>query len=272
MENLNQYGYREEFQPFGDPDVQDPDPQVRRRFYGKYRGTVVDNVDPLGQNRLMVTVSDVLGLYQSSWALPCVPFTGVAMGVYLVPVIGSRVWVEFEQGDPDSPIWVGGFWDLPHETSATAQASQTAAAAGPVIDLSTVISGVTICDEPVPPYSGQISLHVAEVMITLTEDEVRIVAPTVTITAPEITLNGDTTINGITTINGETAITGDTTISGETILDGDVTVVGAAEVGGAVNIGGAADIEGEATVLGDTNLGGAVIILGGLLVDGIPLP
>ena len=29
------------------------------------------------------------------------------MGAYFVPPIGAGVWVEFEQGDPNRPIWVG---------------------------------------------------------------------------------------------------------------------------------------------------------------------
>lgn len=28
----------------------------------------------------------------------------------MVPQLGAGVWIEFEQGDPDYPIWVGGFW------------------------------------------------------------------------------------------------------------------------------------------------------------------
>jgi uncharacterized protein involved in type VI secretion and phage assembly len=83
------------------------------KFYGKYRGTVVNNVDPMQKGRLLVQVPDVLGLTPSSWAEPCVPLagpTGAQMGVYLVPPIGAGVWVEFEQGDPDYPIWSGCRW------------------------------------------------------------------------------------------------------------------------------------------------------------------
>ena len=46
----------------------------------------------------------------TTWALPCVPIAGKQDGVYMVPQIGAGVWIEFEQGDPDYPIWVGGFW------------------------------------------------------------------------------------------------------------------------------------------------------------------
>jgi len=84
-----------------------------QKFFGKYRGTVVNNVDPLNVGRLLVEVPDVLSLAPSSWALPCVPLagpTGPPMGVYMVPPIGAGVWIEFEKGDPDYPIWVGCRW------------------------------------------------------------------------------------------------------------------------------------------------------------------
>ncbi len=82
------------------------------KFYGKFRGTVVNNVDPEQRGRIMLMVPDVLGLIPSSWAMPCVPIAGKQNGVYVIPKIGDGVWVEFEQGDPDYPIWVGGFWGV----------------------------------------------------------------------------------------------------------------------------------------------------------------
>ncbi|HKP12631.1 MAG TPA: phage baseplate assembly protein V, partial [Blastocatellia bacterium] len=83
------------------------------KYYGKYRGVVINNIDPLQMGRLLIEVPDVLGLIPSTWAEPCVPLagpTGPPMGVYLVPPIGAGVWVEFEQGDPSHPIWVGCRW------------------------------------------------------------------------------------------------------------------------------------------------------------------
>ena len=79
------------------------------RYYGKYRGTVFNNIDPEQRGRIMAIVPDVLGLIPSSWALPCAPIAGKQNGVYVVPKIGDGVWIEFEQGDPDYPIWVGVF-------------------------------------------------------------------------------------------------------------------------------------------------------------------
>jgi uncharacterized protein involved in type VI secretion and phage assembly len=80
------------------------------KFYGKYRGMVLNNVDPMMIGRVQVQVPDVLGLGISSWAMPCVPIAGPQMGVYVIPLISSGVWVEFEGGDPDYPIWSGCFW------------------------------------------------------------------------------------------------------------------------------------------------------------------
>ncbi len=80
------------------------------KYYGKYRGTVLNNVDPLQMGRIQASVPDVSGFLPSSWALPCVPIAGRQMGTFVVPQQGAGVWIEFEHGDPDHPIWVGGYW------------------------------------------------------------------------------------------------------------------------------------------------------------------
>lgn len=91
-------------------------------YYGKYRGSVVNNVDPLGQGRLLLLVTDVYGLATSPWAMPCLPFTGKQMGMWALPQINAGVWVEFEQGDPQRPIWTG-CWYGPGEAPAVASAT-----------------------------------------------------------------------------------------------------------------------------------------------------
>jgi Type VI secretion system/phage-baseplate injector OB domain len=79
-------------------------------FYGKYRGKVENNVDPLQQGRVQVSVPAVLGDGRLSWAMPCVPFAGSQVGLFTVPPVGANVWVEFEAGNPDHPICSGCFW------------------------------------------------------------------------------------------------------------------------------------------------------------------
>lgn len=93
---------------------------TQKKFYGKYRGTVLDNLDPLQIGRILAVVPDVSALLPTSWAMPCVPIAGKQMGTFMVPQVGAGVWIEFEQGDPDYPIWVGGFWGILAEVPALA--------------------------------------------------------------------------------------------------------------------------------------------------------
>src|SRR5690349_15564977 len=95
---------------------------MSNKYYGTYRGLVLNNIDPLQTGRILVQVPDVLGVAISSWAMPCVPIAGTQMGVYVVPLIGAGVWVEFEGGNPDYPIWAGGFWGSAAEVPTLALA------------------------------------------------------------------------------------------------------------------------------------------------------
>jgi hypothetical protein len=81
-----------------------------RSAYGKYRGVVVSNTDPLLIGRLQVRVPTVLGAETDVWAMPCVPYAGPGVGLRLVPPTGANIWVEFEAGDVSRPIWSGCFW------------------------------------------------------------------------------------------------------------------------------------------------------------------
>jgi uncharacterized protein involved in type VI secretion and phage assembly len=118
------------------------------KYYGKYRGLVLNNVDPLQKGRLLVQVPDVLALSTSSWAMPCVPIAGPQMGVYVIPIIGSGVWVEFEGGNPDYPIWTGGFWGSAAEVPPLAL---TGIPASPNIVLQTTgQNSIVVSDLPGP--------------------------------------------------------------------------------------------------------------------------
>jgi len=100
--------------------------RLENQYYGKYRGVVVDNKDPDQLGRLRVWVpslfptegdavpDDPASPSVCDWAWPCLPFGGSAdQGLFFVPEKGSKVWVEFEEGNLDSPIWVGVFWSAP---------------------------------------------------------------------------------------------------------------------------------------------------------------
>ena len=129
-------------------------PGPNRTYHGKYRGTVFLNVDPEKRGRLQLMIPDVLGPIPSSWAEPCVPLagpTGPPMGVYMVPPIGAGVWVEFEHGDPDKPIWVGCRWGLQSDLPLAALAGNPA---DPSIVIQSLLQqAVIVSDMPpsVPP-------------------------------------------------------------------------------------------------------------------------
>lgn len=78
-------------------------------YFGKYRGKVVNNIDPLMLGRLIVMVP-AISETPLSWAMPCAPYAGSGVGFFALPPIAANVWVEFEGGDPNYPIWSGGFW------------------------------------------------------------------------------------------------------------------------------------------------------------------
>lgn len=80
------------------------------RFLGKYRGKVTDNNDPLMLGRIRAKVPAVLGDQETGWALPCSPYGGSGVGFFFVPPADANVWMEFEAGNPDYPIWTGCFW------------------------------------------------------------------------------------------------------------------------------------------------------------------
>lgn len=165
------------------------------KYFGKYRGLVLNNVDPMQMGRLQVQVPDVLSVSISSWAMPCVPLAGQQTGTFFLPQIGSGVWVEFEQGNPDYPIWVGGFWGSAAEVPALALAAPPVM---PPIVLQTM-GQTTLMLSDVPGPTGGILLKTAtgallsinETGITLSNGQgatIMMNGPTVTVNAGALTI------------------------------------------------------------------------------------
>ena len=161
----------------------------RKRFLGKYRGTVINNVDPMQIGRIQVMVPDVSSVLPTSWAMPCLPVAGINMGMFTVPPIGSGVWIEFEQGDPDYPIWVGGFWGTPAEVPVLARIVPPAV---PGIALQTTLkNGIVISDVPGP--TGGILLQTTTgAMISVSDTGIIISngkGAIITMTGPAVDIN-----------------------------------------------------------------------------------
>jgi uncharacterized protein involved in type VI secretion and phage assembly len=117
-----------------------------QQFLGKYRGTVVQNLDPMNLGRIQAMVPDVSNVVPTTWAMPCLPVGGAQMGLFTVPPIGAGVFVEFEQGDPDYPIWTGSFWGSAAEVPSTAQLTP---ATVPRVTIQTPLqNALTVSDAP----------------------------------------------------------------------------------------------------------------------------
>jgi len=89
-------------------------------FYGKHRGVVIANQDPLMLGRIKVRVPDVLDP-DGAWAMPCAPAGGET---FVPPAEGTGVWVEFERGDASYPIWSGVWWGTADEVPGIVEPSQ----------------------------------------------------------------------------------------------------------------------------------------------------
>jgi hypothetical protein len=163
------------------------------RYYGKYRGLVLENIDPEQKGRVVAQVADVLGETPSSWAMPCVPAAGIQAGCFIVPPIGSQVWVEFEHGDPDYPIWTGGFWGLAADVPVFATAPP-AIPPGQNIVLQTSGQNMLLLSDSAPsPATGGIVLKSASgAMIVVNETGIYISngqGATITLIGPAVDIN-----------------------------------------------------------------------------------
>ena len=166
-----------------------------KRFYGKYRGIVLENEDPEQIGRVLVQVPAVKGELPSSWAMPCVPAAGIQAGCFIVPPVGSQVWVEFEQGDPDYPIWVGGFWGVVAEVPVFATAPPAIPPGQNICLQTTGQNMLLISDAPPSPATGGIVLKsVSGAMIVVNETGIYISngqGATITLVGPAVAVNID---------------------------------------------------------------------------------
>ena len=160
-----------------------------KKFYGKYRGTVINNIDPMQIGRIQVMVPDVSNLIPSSWALPCVPIAGKQMGTFVVPQVGAGVWVEFEQGDPDYPIWVGGYWGIVAEVPALAL---TGVLGNPNIVLQTSGQNSIVISDLPGPTGGIMLKSMTGASIIVNDTGIYIQngkGASITMTGPTVTIN-----------------------------------------------------------------------------------
>ena len=153
-----------------------------RQFFGKYRGKVENNVDPMQLGRVQVSAPAVLGAGSLSWAMPCVPYAGSGVGLFLIPPVGANVWVEFEGGNSDYPIYSGCFWGT-GEVPASSAVEQMKV-------LKTDTATVTISD--VPGAGGVTIETVTGMKIAITVEGIEInngQGGAIKLTGPQVSVN-----------------------------------------------------------------------------------
>jgi len=150
-------------------------------FLGKFRGVVTNNRDPDFLGRVRVRVQDVLGEHESGWAMPSVPYAGNGVGLFLVPPVDALVWVEFEHGDPDYPIWSGCFWAKNEVPVSPAVPEKKV--------LKTDIGTITIDDTPAT--SGITIETKSNMKIVMNQQGIEITngQATVKLTGPQVSIN-----------------------------------------------------------------------------------
>jgi len=133
-----------------------------RLYYGKYKGYVRDNADPEKRGRIRCFVPQVMGDeddadHWTGWALPNFPWMGgintLDFGSPLTKEqnngVEIGVWIEFEGGEPDFPIWTGTWIPAPTPTDPNAQQDLSQAATQ---------NGGSLIDDP-PPGSSLDALN-----------------------------------------------------------------------------------------------------------------
>jgi hypothetical protein len=156
-------------------------PQV----FGKYAGTVEQNFDPFGKGRLLVKVPAVFG-NGTVWATPCVPYAGPNVGFFAMPPKDTPVWVEFEAGDPNCPIWSGCFWkddrSAPVSVSPVAEKKKVLKTESCTLTLDDTpgLGGITI-------EFGILKIEIKSQGIEITDGQ----GASIKLTGPQVSINGN---------------------------------------------------------------------------------
>jgi cytoskeletal protein CcmA (bactofilin family) len=283
------------------PDPMDsPRPDDRGRYFGKYRGVVLDNIDELMLGRVLAEVPQVPGALLN-WATPCVPYAGPLVGLYAIPPIGANIWIEFEGGNPNYPIWTGCFWlegEFPFAEvldpadpalvkifkteTITLVLNDTPQEGGvllevipPTLDVPATISlsalgleiNYGVANVFLSPEEG-ITATVTETVVAMTEAAIEVNTSELNVTAENTSIESAVEIVGNVDITGAVEIEGNVDITGAVEIEGNVEIAGAVEIEGNVEIAGAVEVEGNVEVTGATEVIGDVAVTGALEVVG----
>lgn len=144
------------------------------KYIGKYRAIVCDNQDPKNMGRIRVCCPKVYGDFISNWCTPCIPYLTEGEGMFRLPRVNDAVWIEFEECDPNKPIWIGS-WCTPNNTPY-------------------------ILDTPV---EGELLIKINNNIVKLSEDQITLTRGKneIILDNSSITLHGNVNIKGNLTVS-----------------------------------------------------------------------
>ena len=276
-----------------------------KKYYGKYRGKVIDNIDPLFIGRIIAEVPAIPGSL-TNFAMPCTPYAGPGVGFYAIPPIGADVWIEFEGGDPNFPIWVGCFWGVPGEAPLGApvpelkifktefittimsdipeEGGYTLECIPPAVNDSLTMTfnpeGISIiCPEAVINMTPEtITLTVPESVIVIDSASIEMTVPESNITITPATISAEVPPATIAMTSAAIEVEApDINFTAEGAIEAEapevnvtanVSIEGAVEIAGNTNIVGAVEVEGETNILGALTVEGETNVAGALTVEG----
>jgi hypothetical protein len=266
----------------------------QKRFWGKYRGKVLDNVDPLFQGRIIAKVPSISGSLLN-WALPCTPYAGPDVGFYAVPPIGADVWIEFEGGDPDYPVWVGCFWGpedilhVPEPVVPELKVFKTAHTTIVINDLDEVGGAKISVNPPAVDVPLEIEMNAEGIRLSCPEATIQMTPASITQSVPEAVATMEAANISFTVPESVIDMTPETISvavpassidltaaaieieSVEISMDGEINMLPVVTVEGENNVAGAHTVEGDQNVAGAVTIEGGIVIGGGGVIDGAPI-
>jgi Type VI secretion system/phage-baseplate injector OB domain len=156
------------------------------KLFGKYRGRVESNADPESLGRLQISSPDVFGDESPRWALPCLPYSPAGSGFLMLPEVGSPVWIEFEEGDPDRPVWVGCSWETCGAPALDPAAVVVSTAGGHRVVLGDSNAEITV----VHAGGATVTLSAAGTITIAAPARIDLTAPTITLEAGMVKASG----------------------------------------------------------------------------------
>lgn len=254
------------------------------KYYGVYRGKVIDNKDKDFLGRCTLEVPSVYGSdIESPWAFPDAKLGGNVF--FDPPPVGSYVWVEFEQGDVNFPTYRGGPIVTPPEEvlkTVDGKSRKVPGAYGWKTPMGHLIMTDDDPDKPnirIVHSSGSTLLMDDEGNIKLTPKSGTVFVEgtldakhvdTVTLAVEELSeLKGEVKVGGNATFAKDVAISGTTSATGDATFAANVDVGGnvkcASEVSAqTLKTTGNANVGGNLDIVANTKVGGDLEIIGEL--------